>query len=257
MNPIFRCLVDYLMQANPSLNSGEFTRLLHSSLLSVRQAFTASSDWTPPEWWEEWIGFKTDSFDEEELDTFGETFRELFEDNTVEAILPMALHVRNELLVDNAPRPSYRVRSIHSAFFIQWADGRRAEYNCRPYDVDKLDMTVPLMSKLCQSFTDQFTDALLEPGLDTFHDQVSTTFDMVKFREMMTGWLEYINAMPAHLREPYMHIYQRVNNHFESNFSQQSVPPKALEIIRRGTTNIQLQWSKGPNTGGFQAPFNE
>ena len=256
MNPLFRCLVDFTMQKWPNLSSNEFTQQMHTVLTFIKQDYE-TPDCMAPDWWVEWETFQVDVFNEEELDAYEDACREMFEDNTVEALLPMALHVRNELMIDNAPRPSYRVRSVHAAYFIQWSDGMRAEYCCRPYDVDKLDMSVSMMSKLCQSFSDQFADALIQPGLDTFHDQVATPFDMVKFKELLAGWLEYINAMPAHLREPYMQIYNRITNHFEANFSPQSVPPKALELIRRGTTNIQLQWSKGPNSGGFQASSNE
>ena len=256
MNPLFRCLVDFTMQKWPSLSGGEFTRQMHTVLKFVKKDYE-KSDCVAPEWWIAWEQFYSESFDDEDLDELEDIFQAMFEENTVETILPMALHVRNELMIDNAPRPSYRVRSVHAAYFIQWADGMRAEYCCRPYDVDKLDMSVSIMSKLCQSFSDQFSAALIQPGLDTFHDQVATPFDMLKFRELLAGWLEYINAMPAHLREPYMQIYNRVTNHFEANFSHQSVPPKALEIVRRGTTSIQLQWSKGPDSGGFQASSNE
>lgn len=256
MNPLFRCLVDFTMQRWSRLDGGNFAPKMHEVLALVMRDF-ADSNCESPDWWIEWEQFYGDSFDAEELDELKDMFQAMFEDNTVETLLPMALHIRNELTVDNAPRPAYRVRSVHAAYFIQWSDGMRAEYSCRPYDVDKLDMTVSMMSKLCQSFSDQFSDALIRPGLDTFHDQVATPFDTVKFRELMDGWLEYINAMPAHLREPYMQIYDRVTTHFNANYSPQSVPPTALEIIRRGTTNIHLQWSKGPDSGGFQAPPND
>lgn len=256
MNPIFRCLVDFTMQKWPSTSSKEFAQRMYKVLTFIRQDYD-DPDCVAPVWWVEWESFQVDGFDEEELDAYEGPFRDMFEGNTVEAILPMALHVRNELMIDNAPRPSYRVRSVHAAYFIQWSDGMRAEYCCRPYDVDRLDMSVAMMNKLCQTFSDQFSAALIQPGLDTFHDQAATPFDMLKFKELLSGLLEYINAMPAHLREPYMQIYSRITNHFEANFSHQSVPPKALELVRRGTTNIHLQWAKGPNAGGFQAPSNE
>ena len=110
---------------------------------------------------------------------------------------------------------------------------------------------MPVLTKLTQIFADQFGEALLRPGLDAFHDQVATPFDALKFEEMVSAMLEYVNAMPADRREPYMQVYQRIINAFRPGVSPEITSPTAIEMMKKAATTTTLEWGEGPQDGGF------
>lgn len=253
MNPLFRALVSYAMNAVPDLSMQEFVSFVTKLLVGSKEVFTAGEwDADYPAWWDELCDYQRNEVGKEGYEELLEDYRELLQNNDIEPLIPMAIHARTDISLDNAPKPAYRLKDIHTVYHLRWEDGQRAEYNCRPFGPENLDLTVPVLSKLTQIFADQFQEALLHPGLDAFHDQVATPFEACKFEELAEAMQEYINVMPAERREPYIQIYQRVVNAFRDGFSPETTSPEAMEAVRRQTSNTTLQWGEGPQDGGFQ-----
>ena len=74
---------------------------------------------------------------------------------------------------------------------------------------------------------------------------------MPKFEELVATMLEYINSMPADRREPYKQIWRRITNAFRVGFSQETTSPVAMDVVRKGTTDVALEWGNDPQDGGF------
>lgn len=253
MNPLFRVLVAYAMQAMPELDTNGFATFVGTLLKASKEQ--AAEDWLSaeePDWWEEFQAYQAEELGEEGIEAAADSYKDVLRNNSVEALIPMALHARSELQLERAPKPAYRLRSIHATFHMAWEDGLRAEYTCRPFGVDRLDMTVPMVTRLSQVFADQFGEALLSPGLDAFHDQTATPFDNSKCDELIQGMTDYISAMPADRREPYLQVVSRIKHQFDSSFSPDITSPAALEAVMKGTTKSTLEWGSGPHDGGFQ-----
>lgn len=252
MNPLFRAVVSYAMHEMPELDVSGFVQFVAKLLTGSKQVYTAE-EWQAeePGWFDELREYQRREVGEEEFDALLEDYQGLLQKNSVETLVPIAIHARTEIMMDNAPSPAYRLKDIHVVYHMVWEDGQRAEYNCRPFGPENLDLTVPVLSKLVQIFADQFCEALLRPGLDTFHDQVATPFDMAKFEELADAALEYISVMPADRREPYKNIWDRVVNAYRVGFSPGTTSPAAMEAVRKGTTDITLEWGDSPHDGGF------
>jgi hypothetical protein len=140
---------------------------------------------------------------------------------------------------------------MHAVYHLYWEDGQCTEYSCRPYGAEGIDLTVPTLTKLSQVFANQFCEVLLDPGLDTFHDQVAYPFDNEKFEELLSNMLDYINDLPADKREPYENVYKRISHSFRPGVSEQIISSTALKEVRKVTTTAELEWGDSSKSGGF------
>jgi hypothetical protein len=252
MNPLFRALVSYALDAMPSLATADFVNFIQKLLEGSKQAYSAE-EWEAeePDWFDELLAYQRKEVGDEKFEELLGDYREMLAANSIDALVPIAIHLRTEIQLEQAPKPVYRLKDVHVVYHMSWDDGMTAEYNCRPFSPENLDLTVPVLSKLSQVFADQFGEALIRPGLDAFHDQVATPFDMPKFEELVATMLEYINSMPADRREPYKQIWRRITNAFHVGFSQETTSPVAMDVVRKGTTDVALEWGNDPQDGGF------
>jgi hypothetical protein len=251
VNPLFRALISYALHAMPNPDTNGFAKFIITLIEDSRAAY-ADEGWDAetPDWFEDLHAHQINEVGEDQYDELQEGYRELFRDNTMEALLPMAIHCRSEILIANAPSLSCRLKDMHATFHLLWEDGLRAEYNCRPFSDSNLDLTVPLVTRLAQIFADQFGEVVLSPGLDAFHDQVATHFDVVKFDELVAVMFEYVNALPAERREPYNQVIEKVRYHLDKKHEMYS--PTAAKLLQQGARDPDvLEWSDSPDSGGF------
>jgi len=141
-------------------------------------------------------------------------FRGILEQATVEQLVPMCQSIRIKLLVENARPYQHEIDNCFATYTIKWKDGRQVEYTCRAMNIRGATFEAPLLSQLTQMYGNQFTEACVYPGLDTYHDQVAKPFDEDKFQELVTVLNTHINNMPAAEREAYEHIVTRLTHQF-------------------------------------------
>lgn len=154
---------------------------------------------------------------EEDIDKHGSHFIDIVREHAPENLMHTAVNIRSQLLMNALPPLSYRVSSIAATFTIYWSDGRQVEYNCRPSNLpNNTSMTVPFVDQIARVYAVQFCETLLHPGLDSFHDQVATSFDSDKFIELVKMMHMHMNSKPASEREPYLNLIKRVTHQFMS-----------------------------------------
>lgn len=162
-------------------------------------------------------------------------FTQLIDQTTPEQLIQACVAIRTELLVENAQPLNYPIKNVYGTFTVQWEDGLQVEYNCRPFNIKGGAIGIPLIARLSHMFADQFIEASVQPGLDTFHDQVAKPFDQEKFQDLMKILEAHINGLDASEREPYQHIVARFHHQFGPG-PQVQMPQegKPLEFIDDG-----------------------
>lgn len=157
-------------------------------------------------------------FSEKDINEQESHFIAIIKEHDTDSLMPAAVGIRNQLLMNALPPLSYRVNSIAATFTVYWGDGRQVEYTCRPSSLpNNTSMTVSFVDKLVKVYTAQFCETLLHPGLDSFHDQVATSFNSDKFLELVKVMHVHMNSKPASEREPYMNLIKRITHQFMSN----------------------------------------
>lgn len=209
-NPLLVGLVAYALRTSQSIHQSHF----QPHFLELTKDLKMSDDWEQLPWYPQLYQDWAERLEGESLLDLLMDFKAMFEEIQPEQLIPAGQEIRIRLLVDNSGPISYKIKSVHGTFTVQWQDGTQIEYNCRPLGIENVDFSLPMVTKLAHLFADQFVEASVQPGLDTFHDQVAKPFDPEKFKELMQVLQDHIMAKEAAERDDYMHVYIRLNHQF-------------------------------------------
>ena len=230
-NPLLVGLVAYALRTSQSVHQSHF----QPHFLELVKDLRMSENWDELPWYadlhQDWVDrIETEAF----LELLSD-FKAMFGEILPEQLIPPGQEIRLRILVDNAKPISYKITSVYGTFTVQWEDGTQIEYNCRPLGAEKVVFNTQMIAKLSHLFADQFVEASVQPGLDTFHDQVAKPFDPEKFSDLMKILQDHIQGLDAADREDYMHIFIRLNHQFGPGPDMQMQgedPP--LEFIEGG-----------------------
>jgi hypothetical protein len=211
-NPLLVGLVAFALRTSDSISLTHFNpRLLH-----LLKDLVITDDWDQLPWYAELHNDWMNRIPAEVFTDLIVEFKETMSRIDPEHLLPIGAMIRMDLLVDNAPAIGYPIKTMYSTFTVQWEDGLQIEYNCRPFNLNGPSLNIPLLAKLSHLFADQFAEACIQPGLDTFHDQVAKPFEQEKFQELLQVLDAHVNAKNATDREAYKHILIRLQHQFGS-----------------------------------------
>lgn len=221
-------LVSYALKTSESIGLGHFQPRMLSLLKDMKMA----SDFEDLPWYSEVYEAWNEQISRDVFPDLLTEFTEIIDQIQPEQLLPVCADIRTQLLVDNAQPLNYELSNCYATFTVQWKDGLQVEYNCRPFNIRGSQLGLPMLARLSHLFADQFIEAAVQPGLDTFHDQVAKPFDSEKFQELMKVLEAHINGMDASEREPYQAILVRLHHQFGPGPNvQMQQEQKPLEFV--------------------------
>jgi hypothetical protein len=248
-NLLFVLLVSFAVRTSSSLKLNDFRSRLTLLLNGLKRLSLQSEEYDEDlasaalklPWWDEFLDFikeKMPDKHEELVERFSD-FTEVVDTNEIEDLLTDGEIIRTEVLLENQESPTYSVKEVQATYIVRWADGQQAEYTCKPYKSSDAPFGIQQLLDLVSMYHDQFYEVMLNPGLDTLHDQAAKPFDSSKFDELFRVLAKYVADMPGSDRGPYEDILSRIRHHFGE--MQETLRP-----VRR--PNLKFLKS----SGGFQ-----
>ena len=165
--------------------------------------------------------------DELEFQNAVDSFFTLLSEYGVTELLHEAGDIRQQFLIEAAPRFNHPPRKFMCTYTIEFEDETHVDYICRPFGIPSA-INVDMLARLTHLFADQFVESSIFPGLDVFHDQSAKQFSAKKFEELMTVLDKYINSMDSNEREPYRVLTQRLSHRF--SLDPELKPPQSGDL---------------------------
>ena len=209
-NPMLVAVVAHALKTCGGRSSQQF----QSHILSLLKALKAANSLEDVEWYDSVYADLSSKVPGELLPDIIIDFCEILGQIQAEQLIPACNNIRIELWIENCQPLHYTIKSVYATFTVQWVDGLQVEYNCRPFNIKPSQLEIPGIAHLSHLFADQFIEASVQPGLDTFHDQVAKPFDLEKFEELTQVMQKWVNEKPAAEREDYQHILVRLCHQF-------------------------------------------
>ena len=203
-------LVAYALKTSESISLVHFQPRIQTLLSQMKSV----DDFDELPWYSELYSAWQEQVDEDSFSELLDEFRETIDRAHPEQLMGSCIVIRIQLLVDNAKPINYEISNCYATFTVQWKDGNQVEYTARPFNLRGGQLDVSVISRLSHLFADQFVEATVQPGLDTFHDQVAKPFDQEKLQELAKVLETHINSMDAAERTPYSEILVRIQHQF-------------------------------------------
>lgn len=237
IHPLFTGFVAFVMQELPDYALENF----QNSMLKRLTAFQESETPQLLDWYEDLESYWREHLTDEVIDEDLEAFNVLLSAIDIEELMQLSLIIRRDLSAEDLPDLVNTVKAFSATYTLEWEDGRRLEYNCKPISLqEKLRFETPMLLDLALVFDRQIAETLISPGPDTLYEQAARPYDVAKYDELMNVLQNYIAQKPGGDRDPYIDVLARVMHQFG--------PAPKLELIVESEDDT-IEWLD--NGGGF------
>jgi len=251
-NMLFVLLASFAVRTANSLKLEDFRNTLTTYFDSIKRlAFhsddtEASFDWVDDfeellkrelPWWKSFDVYIKEKMPKkyDELIASIEDFVEVIVENETDFLVSDGEELRAEVLLENRGNLTYSIKEIMATYTVRWVDGMQTEYTCRPYMSSDAPLGLSQSFDLLNMYADQVQETLLNPGLDTLHDQVARPFDIEKFNELFRVMAKYVADLPAEQRAPYEDILARIRHQYAEPEIQRKTDSKfPLKFLKFG-----------------------
>lgn len=232
-NPLFIGLVTYVIQLTTTASFDEFEEAMMECLDDLKSV----EEMEDVAWWEDLQEHWEKHWPKSQINEVFDSFKQYVTYLSIEDLCILASLLRNTIMLESLSDLTYPVQSLRAVYHIKWEDGSQVECAGKHTARRGLDQTG--IGELSDAYEQSFIDMIVDPGLDTLHDQLGTVYDMAKFDELTQLMRVYVNQKPAGERDEYTRLINRFVHIYK---------PEPVTLANENNKRT-LKWLEGK--GGF------